>query len=149
MISESRKLIYSGRNNRDFGQLLNSLHPYFWHFSCEREKAKKIKLPIFFIKYDYKKYIHTYIYIYIYIFKKKLRNQSQRIINLFPSCYAFLKFPKTRKKINRTSSDLLDYCYLGIYSSFFFIKKIWRSPVNFFFVFLEISKMRNRMEINL
>ena len=30
----------------------------------------------------------------------------------------------------------------------FFIKKIWRSPVTFF-VFLEISKMRNRMEINL
>ena len=29
-------------------------------------------------------------------------------MNLFPSCYAFLKFPKTRKKINRTSSDLLD-----------------------------------------
>ena len=44
----------------------------------------------------------------IYIFKKKQRNQSQRIINLFPSCYAFLKFPKTRKKINRTSSDLFD-----------------------------------------
>ena len=41
-------------------------------------------------------------------FKKKQRNQSQRIINLFPSCYAFLKFPKTRKKINRTSSDLFD-----------------------------------------
>ena len=41
-------------------------------------------------------------------FKKKKRNQSQRIINLFPSCYAFLKFPKTRKKINRTSSDLFD-----------------------------------------
>ena len=39
-------------------------------------------------------------------FKKKQRNQSQRIINLFPSCYAFLKFSKTRKKINRTSSDL-------------------------------------------
>ena len=29
-------------------------------------------------------------------------------MNLFPSCYAFLKFPKTRKKINWTSSDLLD-----------------------------------------
>ena len=29
-------------------------------------------------------------------------------MNLFPSCYAFLKFPKTRKKTNRTSSDLLD-----------------------------------------
>ena len=25
-------------------------------------------------------------------FKKKQRNQSQSIINLFPSCYAFLKF---------------------------------------------------------
>ena len=40
--------------------------------------------------------------------KKKQRNQSQRIINLFQSCYAFLKFSKTRKKINRTSSDQLD-----------------------------------------
>ena len=49
------------------------------------------------------------IYIYIYILiKKKQRNQSQRIINLFQSCYAFLKFSKTRKKINRTSSDQLD-----------------------------------------
>ena len=37
------------------------------------------------------------IYIYIYTLRK-------RIINLFPSCYAFLKFPKTRKKINRTSA---------------------------------------------
>ena len=41
-------------------------------------------------------------------FKKKQRNMSHRIINLFQSCYAFLKFPKTRKKINRTSSDLFD-----------------------------------------
>ena len=31
--------------------------------------------------------------------REKQRNQSQRIINLFPSCYAFLKFPKTRKKL--------------------------------------------------
>ena len=53
-------------------------------------------------------YIYVNIYIYIYFFKKKQRNQSQRIINLFPSCYAFLKFPKTRKKFNRTSSDLFD-----------------------------------------
>ena len=51
----------------------------------------------------------THIYIYIYIsLRKKQRNQSQRIINLFQSCYAFLKFSKTRKKINRTSSDQLD-----------------------------------------
>ena len=47
------------------------------------------------------------IYIYIY-FKKKQRNRSHRIINLFLSCYAFLKFPKTRKQINRISSDLFD-----------------------------------------
>ena len=52
-------------------------------------------------------YICIYICIYILI-KKKQRNQSQRIINLFQSCYAFLKFSKTRKKINRTSSDQLD-----------------------------------------
>ena len=43
-------------------------------------------------------YIYIYIYIYIY-FKKKQRNRSHRIINLFQSCYAFLKFPKTRKKL--------------------------------------------------
>ena len=43
--------------------------------------------------------LYIYIYIYIYIFfKKKQRNWSQRIINLFPSCYAFLKFPKNTKK---------------------------------------------------
>ena len=62
--------------------------------------------------------------------RKKQRNQSQRIINLFQSCYAFLKFSKTRKKINRTSSDQLDkkkqkknktyiyiYIYIYIYNS--------------------------------
>ena len=43
-----------------------------------------------------------------FFFKKKQRNHSQKIINLFPSCYAFLKFPKTRKEINRTPSDLFD-----------------------------------------
>ena len=55
-------------------------------------------------------YVCMYIYIYIYIFslRKKQRIWSHRIINLFLSCYAFLKFPKTRKKINRTSSDLFD-----------------------------------------
>ena len=47
-------------------------------------------------------------------------------MNLLLSCYAFLKFPKTRKKINRTSSDLFDkktridtsesiYIYIYIY----------------------------------
>ena len=43
--------------------------------------------------------LNLYIYIYIYIyFKRKRQNRSHRIINLFQSCYAFLKFPKTRKK---------------------------------------------------
>ena len=69
---------------------------------------------------EVKPYI-CWLYIYTYFFKKKQRNQSQRIINLFPSCYAFLKFPKTRKKINRTSSDLLDLksmlCIIGTLSS--------------------------------
>ena len=41
-------------------------------------------------------------------FKKNNETGHIRIINLFLSCYAFLKFPKTRKKINRTSSDLFD-----------------------------------------
>ena len=44
-------------------------------------------------------HVCIYIYIYIYFIKKKQRNQSQRIINLFQSCYAFLKFSKTRKKL--------------------------------------------------
>ena len=40
--------------------------------------------------------------------RRKEQTGHIRIINLFPSCYAFLKNPKTRKKFNRTSSDLLD-----------------------------------------
>ena len=43
-------------------------------------------------------YIYIYIYIYINIIKKKQQTGHIRIINLFPSCYAF----------NRTSSDLMD-----------------------------------------
>ena len=42
----------------------------------------------------------VYIYIYIYFIKKKQQTGHIRIINLFPSCYAFLKNQKTRKKIN-------------------------------------------------
>ena len=43
-----------------------------------------------------------------------------RIINLFPSCYVFLIKSKNTKKINRTSSDLMDkitiiYIYIYIY----------------------------------
>ena len=63
---------------------------------------------------------------YIYTLEEKQRNRSHRIINLFPSCYAFLKFPKTRKKINRTFSDLFDkkklefialyYCYIELFT---------------------------------
>ena len=53
-------------------------------------------------------FIYTYIYIYIYFIKKKQQTGHIRIINLFPSYYAFLKNQKTRKKISRTSSDLMD-----------------------------------------
>ena len=57
-------------------------------------------------------------------FKKKQRNQSQRIINLFQSCYAFLKFSKTRKKINRTSLDQLDKKNIGF---FFYLIDLMKS----------------------
>ena len=36
--------------------------------------------------------------IYIYIIKKKQQTGHIRIINLFPSCYAFSKNSKTQKK---------------------------------------------------
>ena len=55
---------------------------------------------------------HTFlfhsIWDFIYIYKEKQQTGHIRIINLFPSCYAFLKNSKTRKKINRTFSDLMD-----------------------------------------
>ena len=47
------------------------------------------------------------------------------------------------------SLSLSLYIYIYIFDKNTRIKKTWRSPVNFFFVFLEISKMRNRIEINL
>ena len=53
--------------------------------------------------------LEPYIYIYIYhYFKKKQQTGHIRIINLFPSCYAFLKNFKNTKKFNRTSSDPMD-----------------------------------------
>ena len=73
---------------------------------CNDGKSNNIVHSNYIFKYIFT-YIYLYIYIYIY-FKKKQWNRSQRIINLFPSCYTFLKFPKTWKKINRTSSDLFD-----------------------------------------
>ena len=52
---------------------------------------------------------NTYIYVYIFFFKKKQKTGHIRIMNLFPSCYVFLtKIIKNTKKINRTSSDLMD-----------------------------------------
>ena len=50
---------------------------------------------------------------YIYISFRKNKTGHIRIINLFPSCYVFLIKSKNTKKINRTSSDLIDkrnYC---------------------------------------
>ena len=44
-------------------------------------------------------YVYIYIYIYTIFLKEKQQNRSHRIINLSPSCYAYLKFPKTRKKL--------------------------------------------------
>ena len=53
------------------------------------------------------------IYIYIYIIKKKQQTGHIRIINLFPSCYAFLKNQKTRtflknQKIGKFKCSLLN-----------------------------------------
>ena len=47
-----------------------------------------------------KEIIYIYIYIYMYTFiKKKQQTGHIRIMNLFPSCYMFLKNPRTRKKL--------------------------------------------------
>ena len=51
-----------------------------------------------------------------------------RIINLFPSYYVFLiKSKNTKKKINRTSSDLMDdlkkSCYFFFFVIFLFYQK--------------------------
>ena len=79
----------------------------------------------------------------------------------------FLIKSKTRKKINSTSSNLMDkikWTEWGDNSSplfyplqpffpvsilIYFIHKIWRSPVNFFSCFLILSKTHNKIEINL
>ena len=49
------------------------------------------------------------IYIYLYIYGKKRQTSHIRIINLFPFCYVFLIKSKNTKKINKTSSDLIDF----------------------------------------
>ena len=41
MTNEGQKYKYSGRNIRNFGQLLNSFHFHLWHHSCEQEKVIK------------------------------------------------------------------------------------------------------------
>ena len=43
-------------------------------------------------------YLQTICLKIIYFIKKKQQTGRFRIINLFPSCYAFLKNSKTRKK---------------------------------------------------
>ena len=77
---------------------------------CKQISSGSFKNVIYKL-FIYKSYIfYIYIYIYIYtFFKKKQRNWSHRIIHLFLSCYAFLKFPKTRKKLD------LEYLYIYIY----------------------------------
>ena len=53
--------------------------------------------------------VYIYIYIYIYISLRKNKIGHIRIMNLFPSCYGFFSYKsKTPKKINGTSSDLID-----------------------------------------
>ena len=120
------KIMAFARDTFNYGQYLNQFPPpnnikVIREFERIQKKICRHKMSIMFNeicineemlpKYTHT-HTHTHIYIYIYIcmyfFKKKQRNRSHRIINLFPSCYAFLKFPKTRKKINRTSSDLFD-----------------------------------------
>ena len=74
-------------------------------FFCYKELniATKPVVSVSFIHF------YIYIYIYIYIYKKENKTGHIRIINLFPSCYVFLiKSKNTKKKINRTSSDLMD-----------------------------------------
>ena len=74
-------------------------------------------------------YIYIYIYIYIYFFKKN-ETGDIRIINLFPSYHVFLiKSKNTKKKLT------------GLLQILWKKKKIWRSPVSFFFfVFFDFIK---------
>ena len=50
----------------------------------------------------------TYIYIYIYISLSKNKTGHIRIIDLFPPFMCFFIKQKNMKKINRTTSDLMD-----------------------------------------
>ena len=97
-------------NLDNYGQYINKFPPntikVIREFERTQKKICRHKMSIMFNEICIKKCCQ-YIYIYIY-FQKKQRNRSHRIINLFQSCYAFLKLPKTRKKINGTSSDLFD-----------------------------------------
>ena len=77
MTSGGWKKIFSGCNIRDFGQLLNSLHPQLWHLLYKHEKATEklnCKLLSVIFKKIYLQYVyvythtHTHIYTYIYIY---------------------------------------------------------------------------------
>ena len=70
-------------------------HGFSWLSLAVRLYHSSLPAGLLWVRFYFSGSINQYqpyIYIYIYFFKKKQRNQSQRIINLFPSCYAFLKF---------------------------------------------------------
>ena len=62
------------------------------HVACGKNIAKLLRQPSLYI----------YIYIYIYFIKKKQQTGHIRIINLFPSCYTFLKILTDYIKENRS-----------------------------------------------
>ena len=124
-LSVSRKKViisfcFSLYANLGEGFLINKIYDILTIFASAILKSRLVKpkstaLDHLGIFYDI--YIYIYIYIYILSLRKNNETNHKRIINLFPSCYAFLKFSKTRKKINRTSSDLFFFFFFF----FFFI----------------------------
>ena len=69
----------------------------------EQENYSRVNIEIFLVKSSMQQPLQSN-----YFIQKNQQTSHIRIMNLFPSCYAFLKNSKTRKKFNRTSSDILD-----------------------------------------
>ena len=96
-------------------------------------------------------YIYIYICIYIYISLRKTKNGHIKIIDLFPSCCGFLIYIKNTKRINRTSSDLMDKIIQNRHR-----KEDWEDKKTFNNQHLDfpgkelnVTDIHNRMEINL
>ena len=87
MNNESRNYMNSGRNIRDFGQLLTSLYPHLQHLIREQKYSTPNPCLSSFIRNANKKCIVPPHYIYIYIDKKKRTTLCKRFrfVIIFPA----------------------------------------------------------------